>query len=77
MFKLIILIVHLQRNSSKVNTTEPHHWEVKIGVDKDLGLSGNKLLPEPMLTPFMSPYGITRSQLDNAKKPRVIITVMS
>ena len=51
-FKLIIPIGHLQRNSSKVNATEPHHWEVKISVDKDLGLSGYKLLPEPMLTPL-------------------------
>ena len=33
-----------------VNTFWPHWWEVNIGPGKGLMLSGNKLLPEPILT---------------------------
>ena len=38
------------QNCPQVNATRPHRWLVNIGSDNGLVLSGNKPLPEPMLT---------------------------
>ena len=35
---------------SQANATNPHKWQVNIGSDNGLVPSGNKPLPEPMLT---------------------------
>ena len=41
---------HFWLNCCQVNATEPHQWEVNIGSGNGLVPSGNKSLPEPMLT---------------------------
>ena len=41
---------HFLWNHPHVNATRPHWWLVKIGSGNDYVPSGNKPLPEPMLT---------------------------
>ena len=55
---------HFLWNCSLVNATEHLGWEVNIGSGNRLVPSGNKPLPEPMLTHMISmlPCGIMRSQ---------------
>ena len=43
-------------NCSQNNATDHFWWEVSFGLGNGLELSGNKPLPEQMLTSFMSPY---------------------
>ena len=53
---------HCEINVTQVNPTE-HSWsEVNIGSGNGLASSGNKLLPEPMLTQNSVPYGMTTPQ---------------
>ena len=42
----------ISSNSSKMNATRPHWWSVNLGSGNGLVPSGNKPLPEPMLTKF-------------------------
>ena len=53
-FKVIssIDLEHILCNYLQVNATRPHLWLVKLGSDNGLVPSGNKPLPEPMLTQF-------------------------
>ena len=44
-------------------TTRPHKWLVNNGSGNSLVTSGNRPLPEPMWTKFMSPYVVTKGQL--------------
>ena len=46
-FKLILVI---DGWCSQMNATEPHWWKINIGSGNGLVPSGNKPLPEPMLT---------------------------
>ena len=43
---------HLLWNYFQMNATRPHWWSVNTGSGNGLVLSGNKPLPEPMLTQF-------------------------
>ena len=43
---------YILQNSSQINVTGPDCWAVNIGSGNDLMPSGNKPLPEPMLTQF-------------------------
>ena len=42
-----------------MNINEPYWWDINIGPGNGLVPSGNKPLPEPMLTQI---YGVTRPQ---------------
>ena len=53
---------HSLRNYSQVNATGGQWWEVKIGSGNGLVSSGNKPVPDPMLTQ-MTPYGVTRTHV--------------
>ena len=52
---------HLLWNCPNMNVTGLHWWSVNIGSGSGLVPSGNKPLPEPMLTQIL-PYGVTRPQ---------------
>ena len=48
--------------------------KANIGSDNGLLVSGNKILPEPMLTNFYDTYGVTRPQwVDIVKITKTII----
>ena len=51
--------------SSKSHKTSPYWCLANIGSDNGLVPPGNKPLPEPMLTIFISPYGVIRPQKVN------------
>ena len=49
-FKIYRIVAPTVWNSSLVNAKKPHQWEVNIGSGNGLVPSGNKPLPEPILT---------------------------
>ena len=51
-----------------MNATEPW-WFINFGSGNGLVQLGNKPLAEPMLTHYVSTYGITRSQSDKKWLP--------
>ena len=53
---------YLPWNYPQMNVTGPFWWLVNIGSGNGLVLSGNKPLPEPMLTQIYVTIGITRPQ---------------
>ena len=52
-------------NCLQLNANELHWWQVNIGLGNDLVPSGNKSLPEPVLTRSVSSYGVTNTQWVN------------
>ena len=57
---------HLLWNCPNMNVSGLHWWSVNIGSGNGLVPSGNKPLPEVMLTQILSPYGVTRPQWVNS-----------
>ena len=57
---------HFLWNCPQVNARRPLPWLVNIGSGNGLVPSGNKPLPEPILTRSMSPYSIARPQWVNS-----------
>ena len=49
-------------NCNQLNATTPHWSLINIGSGNGLVPSGNKPLPEPMLTQIIAPYGVTGPQ---------------
>ena len=53
---MLILVIewlmYLLWNCHHMNVTESYWWQVNIGLGNGLVPSGNKPLPEPMLTQF-------------------------
>ena len=61
---------HLQQfmlNYPQLIASGPRWWCVNIVSGNSLVRSGNKPLPEPMLTQIISPHGVTRPQWVNVK----------
>ena len=49
--------------NNPVNTTRPHWWQANISSRNGLMLSGNKLLPEPILTRQLTSCSVARLQV--------------
>ena len=56
---------HLLWNCPNMKVTGLHWWSVNVGSGNGLVPSGNKPLPEPMLTQTFAPYGVTGPQWVN------------